>query len=159
MTNFKTTIYKLITDKRTIPFNSNGTGTIETKGSAVFGTGTAFKTEMPAGSWLVVENDDELRYVERVDSDTKAFLSQGFTSDISAGATPSIIPRKDVNVVAISIQILSGLEDGEVDGEVFPNGSSMTFTKESRDKSGKRDVIQPIIVDATGTEMQVLINI
>ena len=28
MANFKNTIYDVITDKRTIPYNSNGTGTI-----------------------------------------------------------------------------------------------------------------------------------
>ena len=40
MANYKNTTYELITDKRTVPFNANGTGTVVSLGINVTGTGT-----------------------------------------------------------------------------------------------------------------------
>jgi hypothetical protein len=158
MANYKNTVYNLITDKRTIPYNAAGTGTIETAGNWVIGTGTLFTTEMPRGSWLVDESQNEIRYVESVESDTKAYISQPFSIDITAGATPSIIHAKDTNVVSIALSCPSGASaDPTVDGVTFPKGNTVSFSKDSREKSGKRDLVDPIILDASATVTGVLV--
>lgn len=152
MANYKNTQYYLITDKRTIPFNSNKTGTISTSGKWVIGVGTSFSTEMPMGSWLVDESQNEIRYVEAVDSDTKALLSQPFTIDISGGTTPSVISRKDAAVVSIALSCPSTASaNPTIDGVSFPKGTTISFSKDSRDRSGKRDLVDPIILDASST--------
>lgn len=151
----KNTEYNLITGKQSVPESSSGTGTISTDGIVVNGTGTLFSTEMPKGSWLVDLSQNYMCQVDRVDSDTKAYLLDSFPVDLSS-VSPDIIPMKIMNVVAISVQIPSGLTDGEIDGEVFPQGTSITFAKD-RDHSAHRDLIDPIIVDGTGTQMQILI--
>lgn len=155
----KNSNYFLITDKRTIPFNQAGTGTLKTVGTTVLGTGTLFATEMPAGSWVVDLTQDEVRRVTRVDSNTRAYLSQEFTVDLAASTAVDLIPRNNDRAVSISVQIPAGSGDGEIDGQVMPEGTSLTFSKDSRSHSGGRDLVDPIIVDATGTEMQILISI
>jgi len=158
MANYKNTVYNLITDKRTIPYNANGTGTISTAGAFVIGTGTLFTTEMPRGSWLVDESQNEIRYVVAVDSDTKAILSQAFTVNIAALTTPSIIHAKDTNVVSIALSCPSTASaDPTIDGVSFPKGNTVSFSKDSRDKSGTRDMVDPIILDASATVTGVLI--
>lgn len=156
--NYKNTIYRLITDKRSVPFNSNGTGTIETVGTAVKGTATLFTTEMPVGSWLTDEAHNEVRKVLDVESDTLAYVGQAFSVDIAAMTTPSIIHAKNAKPVSIALQIPSGQANGTVDGEVFPAGTSISCSKDSRDHSAARDLIDPFIVDATGSQMQILIQ-
>lgn len=155
----KNSNYFLITDKRTVPFNQAGTGTLQTVGTTVKGTGTLFMTEMPTGSWVVDLAQDQIRRVIRVDSDTRAYLSQAFTSNLAALTTVNVIPRNNDRAVSISIQIPSSAADGEVDGQVLPAGTSITFSKDSRSHSGGRDLVDPIVVDATGTQMEVLISI
>lgn len=158
MANYKNTVYNLITDKRTLPYNSAGTGTISTAGAFVVGVGTLFTTEMPRGSWLVDESQNEVRYVLSVDSDTKAILSQAFTVNLAALTTPSIIHAKDTNVVSIALSCPSTASaDPTIDGVSFPKGNTVSFSKDSRDNSGKRDMVDPIILDASATVSGVLI--
>lgn len=158
MANFKNSLYYLVTDKRTVPANANATGTIKTVGTAVIGTNTLFKTEMPIGSWLVDESQDEIRQITRVESDTLAYFGNAFTSDISLGTTPSVIHSKDAKPVSIAVSIPASANDGEVDGATFTKGSSLSFSKDSTGRSDARSLVNPIIVDGTGTTIQVLIQ-
>lgn len=156
MANNKNSNYKYITDKRTVPFNETATGTASTNGKRVDGVATAFKTELQAGSWIVDLTNDEIRQVDNVVSDTVAYLTEAFTTDLVLGAF-EIIKNSNCAVVSISVQVPSGAAtDAEVDGETFPKGTSLTFSKDSRDSNKSKDFIDPIIVDATGTSVQVL---
>lgn len=155
--NYKNTIYYLVTTKQTVPANANGSGTVVTTGIAVQGTGTLFKTEMPVGSWLVDMTQYEIRRVIRVDSDTLAYLDVAFSSNVSSVA-PAIIPADKAKPVTISVSIPSGLGNGEVDHVVLTAGTGLTFSKDSRDHSAARDIVDPIIVNGTGTSMQILIQ-
>lgn len=141
--------YYLITDKQSIPSNVAGTGTISTHGLAIVGTGTAFQTELLAGSYLVVESAWEIRRVVRVDSDTLAFLEVAFTTDIVATA-PSIISKAKANPVEID------LKTSDV---ILLDNSSFTgilnISKSSRDRSSRRDLLEPVMVDATGGSLAV----
>lgn len=144
------TIYEVITDKRSLPFNSSGTGTITTNEYAIVGTGTLFKTEMPGGSYLVDLTNDEVRKVVRVDSDTIAFLEKPFTSEFSSD-TPEIVAAWQCKAKEISIET----EDAcEVNGAAFTGILNLVKADIG---SQRPNIIAPIIVDATGGSMNVLI--
>jgi hypothetical protein len=143
-------IYETITDKRSIPFNSSGTGTIATHGIAIVGTGTQFTTELRVGSYLVDLSQWEARRVYRVDSDTIAFLEKPFTLDIAALTVPEIVAQHQVKVKEISI---STAGTALVNNASFTG--SLTLSKASDSRSSRSDLIAPIIVDASGTQMQV----
>jgi len=121
------------------------------------GTGTLFHSQMRKGSWLVDIANDEIRVVDNVASDTEATLSNAFSSDLSSAA-PSIIANTDLNIKTISVGIESGLSDGEIDGIVFGNGKTYVFTKSGDGKDGFKSFIDPIIIDGTGTTIDVTIE-
>ena len=151
--------YYLVTTKTSVPAPANGTGTIGTQGIGIVGTGTKFITnsELQKGSWIVDTAQDEVRIVDRVDSDTVAYLREAFSSDITPGATPSIIHNTSLNVKEISVGIASGGVDGEIDGVVLVAGTSVVFSKSSDSKDGFKSFVDPIIVDGTGTSILVSI--
>jgi hypothetical protein len=157
MANYKNTDYFAVTGKQSIPENVSKTGTIETIGKAVIGTSTLFKTEIQAGSWIVDESQDELRKVVHVESDTLAYLDNAFTSDIAALTTPSVIPRTSLNIKSISVSISPLLADEEVEGVAFNAGAAMSWAKNGMDNRGIYGFIDPIIVDGTGTVINVAI--
>lgn len=159
MTNFTNTVPYKVTAKDTVPASVNGTGTIVTAGKGIVGTGTKFKSlgELQAGSYIVSLAADEIRLVLEIESDTFARLSQPFTSDLTS-ATPVIIRKRDLNIKTLSVGILSGASDGEINGSVLSNGTSEVFTKEGNSRSRKRDFVDPIIIDGTGTSITVSLN-
>jgi hypothetical protein len=145
----KQNIYEVVTDKRSIPFNQAGTGTITTFGTAIVGVGTAFLTELKAGSYLVSESQWETRRVYRVDSDTSAFMDEAFTSDLGSAA-PSIIPWYLAKAVEIDLKTSSNIL---LDNKAFTG--ILNISKASRDRSSARDIVKPIMVDATGGTLNV----
>lgn len=157
MANYKNTLYYLVTAKQTVPANITKTGTAVTTGTAVQGTGTLFKTEMPVGSWLVDMSQYEIRRVIRVESDTLAYLDVAFSSNVSSAA-PAIIPADKAKPVTISVSVPASGSDGAVDNVALAAGTGLTFSKDSRDHSAARDIVDPIIVNGTGTTMQILIQ-
>lgn len=157
--NYKNTIYKYLDDvKTTIPESITGTGTIETIGTRVIGTGTAFRSEIRKGSWIVDLTQDEIREVDSVESDTVAYIKQAFSADLPALTLLDKISATETSVVAISAQVpSSAAADATMDGEILPKGTSITFSKDSRDGNKSKDFIDPVIIDASGTTVQVLI--
>lgn len=137
-------IYASISDKRSVPFNSSGTGTIVTHGIAIVGTGTLFTTEMRVGSYLVDLAHNECRRVYRVDSDTLAFLEIPFSNDISASA-PEIIAAHQAKVKSIT---LSTSDSCAINGVAFTG--TFVVSRYGNDRSSRSDLIEPIIVDASG---------
>jgi len=154
-TNFKNTEYSLVTGNQTLPKSATASGTIETIGVAVKGTGTKFKTEMPQGSWIVDLSQSEIRRVVRVQDDTLAWFSHPFTADIAASTALEVIHERDTNVAALSAKAVGGAIF--IDGISLPEGESITFSKDSRDESAHRDLVDPIILDADGNSILALI--
>ena len=148
----KPLIYVVISDKRTIPFNTAGTGTIATYGIAIVGTGTLFKTEMPAGSYLADLTNNEVFRVVRVDSDTLAFLEKAFTSDIVGGSTPQIVENFKCKVKEVQLKTTGACF---IEGVAFTG--EKTISKLGNDRSARPDLIEPFVVDATGQTMGVTI--
>jgi hypothetical protein len=153
--NYSNNTYDVITDKRSIPYSSNGLGTISTSGITVVGVGTKFLSQMPMGSVLVDLNSWEWRKVLSVTSDTEATLTKPFTIDLAVLTVPNIIHETKLNNVEISLKVKDTDPDALLDNKVF-NGI-LTLSKASRETSSTRDFVDPIIVDASGTFMNVLI--
>lgn len=145
----KQLVRAVISDKRSVPFNASGTGTITTYGIKIVGTGTLFSTELQAGSYLVNLTTNEAIKVYRQDTDTKAFLEKPFAADITA-ATPQIISKAKAKVK--EIQLVTA-------GSCFIDGVAFTgtkgYNKNGDHKSGRPNLIEPIIVDASGSSMTV----
>ncbi len=161
MSNSKNTEYFLLDDeKRTLPFNETGTGTLSTNKLGVIGVNTLFMTELSNGAWLVDITNNEVRRVIRIDSDTYAILDEPFTNDLPALSIVDYIPGWKKNARNLSYVIPVYKQDmttqnpwGEVDGEDFPPGLPMSFSKENRDRSSSMDLVNPVFLDATGTQM------
>ena len=139
----KQTIYETISDKRSIPFNSAGTGTVSTRALAISGFGSIFTTEMRAGSYLVNLATNEAIRVIRVDSDTKAFLEKPFAADMTT-ITPQIIKAEQVKVKKIKLTTAAA---NFIDGKAFTG--TFENDKLGNDRSSRPDLIEPIIVDST----------
>ena len=148
MPNFSNNSYDPITDKRSVPFNQSGTGTIGTQTVAVEGVGTLFLSEMIAGSILVDLDSWEWRKVVRVDSDILAYIEKPFTVDLAPGTTPEIIPHTISRVKEISLSGTGLLENKAFSG-------ILTLSKASNEDSGRRGFVDPVIIDATGNQIKV----
>lgn len=68
--------------KGTIPLARTMTGTIESDGVNVLGTGTLFETELAVGDYLY-DDDGAVRQIKHIESETKLTLRQAFPSDVS----------------------------------------------------------------------------
>ena len=145
----KQDVFVVATDKRSVPANTAGTGTIVTFGKSIVGTSTLFKTEMKAGSYLVDLDQNECRKVVRVDSDAKAFLEIPFTSNLASG-TPQIIPWYASGPKLISVYSSGNYE---LNGETITGG--VTAEKTGNDRSGRRDLTEPVVIDATASGAQI----
>ncbi len=158
MTNFKNDkFYTIADDKQSIPVSASGTGTISTTGKAVKGVGTLFMSELRMGSWLVDLTQNEVRKVIRTESNTLVFLDNAFTVNIAALTTPNIISNTKLNIRQISVSIDPALANGEIDGTVLLAGAALEFGKPSDNSRNSFAFIDPLIADATGTEIQVTI--
>jgi len=158
-----TQFYKITAAKETVPASSNKTGTIETVGTSVIGTGTLFESEMQKGSWLVDLTQNEVREVMKVENDTLATLSDAFTLVIAGGTTPNVIKSDDLNIREISVAVPlvdsggASYAFGEIDGVELESGMPIAFGKNSDTKGNFKSFIDPIIANATGTVINVTI--
>ncbi len=138
-----------------VPFPIDGTGTIETVGTTINGTGTAFNTELEVGT-IIWDGDKEWRTVVSVKSDTLAVLDSAFSEDLAASSALFILAPKDNNAVEISA-IAKTVEWDLVTTEIatIPPLIPINLSKAHRDRTFKSDLIPPCIIDATGSEVVV----
>ena len=157
MANSKNTFTGSITDKRTIPYDSAKTGTIETVGKEVIGAGTLFTTQCKVGDFLVDLTQDEVHKIVSIDTATIMQIQEAFTVDIPAVTairiSPSVPRPKEISVL-----IPTGNAVGEIEGKSWDAGISWSASKMNKDRNGISDSIDPIVVDATGTTMLITIN-
>lgn len=153
--NYSNNIYDVITDKRSIPYSAPGTGTISTQSITVKGVGTKFLSEMPAGSVIVDLASWEWRKVVKVVSDTEAIIQKPFTVDLLPLTTPDIIHESKLSNIEISLKVKDGDPDALLDNKLF--SGILTISKANRERSSIKDFIDPIIVDASGTSVAILI--
>lgn len=152
-TNYSNNFYGVISDKRSIPFNTALTGTISTDNIFVIGVGTKFKTELPAGSWLLDLANWELRRVSSVEDDLKVILDHPFTSNIATLTVGQAIHVDRANAIEISMEVTASNPPAQLFGVSFTG--ILTLSKSSSTRSAQNDRVDPQIVDASGTEMRI----
>lgn len=84
---------------------SAGTLTLTNNSAAVFGSGTAFTTELVAGDFIVatVGGIPYTLPVKTVNSNTSATLVSNFTGPTQSGAAWSAVPRVALNMVTAAL--------------------------------------------------------
>jgi hypothetical protein len=150
-----TVYYSIVGVEDTIPASTTGTGTIAVTGTGVFGTGTDFKSEVQAGGWLVDFAQNEIRKIIKVNSDTSATLQESFTLDIAPSTALIFVAREDLNVRELSFY--ADTVDALLDGSTLQAGVAVDLGKTGNSKEHKTSFIDPVIIDATGTTVYVLI--
>lgn len=153
MSNSKNSQYYLVTTHTVVPAPTTKTGTIQTVGIHVLGTGTFFLAEIKNGDWIVDITNDECRYVTTRRDDTYLAIDSPFTSDFAPGTTLQVV-RSRAKEISVANE---GAAAGTVDGSAFEADSILTFSKAAKNPDGN-DFIDPIFVDGTGTSIAVLIT-
>lgn len=150
-------VYTIINSPSSVPLNQGLNGTVSTHGTAITGVNTHFLTDMPAGSYLVDLNAFECKRVVRVDSDTVAYLEEPFTSNLSSVSDCPYIPRWKAGPVEIYIDTMG--PQGAPGTTISINGANfrgtLTRSKAGRDRSGRRDLLAPIVIDPFNNDVQV----
>jgi hypothetical protein len=80
--------------------SANLTGTLTSTGKKVTGTGTAFRTDLCEGDYILNPTTDQIALVHRIESDTILFLESAFTADLS-GATCKRIKSKHLKSMKV----------------------------------------------------------
>lgn len=148
----RTQIYKsivaAISDKRTVPAPTAGTGTITTNG--VYFT-TSAASQLQVGDWVVDESQDEVRRVVELNYNeptTKGKLNAAFSSDLSA-LSLQYVAVEDINgVYSISISADYG-GDAEVNGVALKDGSTLNFSVPEGAAQSGVNPMEPLVVDGT----------
>lgn len=157
MANNNNVFYDTITNKRTVPYNSTKTGTIQTVGTDVIGTGTLFTTEVKVGDFLVDLTQNEVHKVVQIQDNTNMYIQEAFTVNLPA-ATAVVISPSVPRPKEISLLVPVGNPDGKINGKTLIAGAGFNVSKMAKDINGRPDFVDTIVVDATGTSMVVQIN-
>ncbi len=150
-TNYKNTVYDYFSnEENTFPRSVAKTGTISiTAGDkTVIGVGTLALTEFNIGDYVYILADSEIRKITSISSNTVFYIDRPFTNAVAA-ANLVVTPQSEYCEIAVCIPSASAA--GVLDGNVLPPGIGITWGKTGRTTSGQRDLIDPIIIDATGT--------
>lgn len=156
-TNYKNTVYDYFNNvKDTFPHSTTLTGTIEIAAGSktAEGAGTLATTELSIDDWVYNTTLNELRRVTGIASDTVFNIDYAFSSAVAALTDLVVVKKNNCDMYKeVSVTIPSGLSAGEIDGKTLPVGIGISFSKSSRgsENSGKSDIVDPIIIDATGT--------
>lgn len=138
------------TTKDTVPAKTAlAAQTIETVGTKVIGTDTAF-SQLNEGDYILDLANDEMRIIDTVVSSTEAYLKSAFTSNLAAGTALEMIFKKDF-VKEINIENVDA-GTATVDGQNLAAGKKISFSKIANRLSSKRGFIDPVILDATSSD-------
>lgn len=145
-----------ISDKRTVPAPTAGTGTITTDG--IYFT-TSANNQLQVGDWVIDESQDEVRQVVFLQdgSSTKGTINAPFSSDLSA-ISLQYVKFEDINgVYEISLAADYG-GDAEYNGVALKSGSSVTFRIPEGAALSSQTPMEPIIVDGTTNSVTAVVS-
>ncbi len=80
--------------------SGNLTGTLTSRGKTIDGTGTAFKTELSPGDYLLNPTTDDIQKIARIESDTLLFLEAAMTTPL-AGTTCDRIKNNNMKSIQV----------------------------------------------------------
>jgi len=144
-----------ITGLTVVPSPVALTGTIESEGKIVTGSGTSFLTELKEGDWIWDSGQEEVRQIKSISNRLEVIhLEKAFTADIAAPIALESVPDSDLEELGF---LNSGAGDATIDGNVLAPGEDVSFDKKAADTRGRKGFISPKVIDGTGTEVRVLI--
>lgn len=148
--------YTLSNAKNTFPLSVSKTGTIAIQATftRVIGTGTLFTKELEVGGWIYVPAQNEFRKITGIDTNTEMSIDKPFSAVVNAGT--ALLYIAPTVYCEIGVVIPPGLADGAINTQLLTNGIPVNWSKASRDNSGDRDLIDPVLLDATGTVMHII---
>jgi len=150
----KNSRYLALAAKESLPLSALKTGTISSAGNIITGVGTAFKSEVRPGDWIVdLVTNDELRKVISITDDTHLIVDEEFTLVLPA---LSVIRTVRSRAKMISVTNVGGA-NATLDGVNIIPGQTTTFPKSEKNPNGS-DFIDPIIVDPAATTITYIIQ-
>lgn len=147
----KNSRYYNLAAKDTVPASVAKTGTIDIAAGSknVVGTSTAFKSELKPGDWIVDLAQDECRKVMDIRDDEFLTIDSAFTGAVVGIAL--VVTRSRAKQVSVANV---GGANGTSDGANIVPAQTLNYGKADKNPDGK-DFIDPIIVDPTGTTIQI----
>lgn len=138
----------------TIPSGVAKSGTLDSDGLVVIGTGTDFQSLRP-GDWLYDAAQAEVRRIGSISkTETTQLLNIDTPFSVNLSAIPLVvIPAPEI--FSLTLYIKAGGVDGLVDGNTLPSGLKMTIGSSDGPKRGKSP-IDPVVVNGAGTSIAVL---
>jgi len=138
----------------TVPASQAKAGqTVSTDGRYVTGVGTSFKSDpnIVEGDWIFA--DGEVRRIERIMSDTSAYLDEAFTAPLVAD---NLFITKASRAREISLVNVGGAAT-TINGTVFSAGVSKTYGEDTMYGGVQRDFPDPLVIDGATSAIEVLI--
>lgn len=113
-----------------------GADTVAVLGRQITGTGTAFTTDYKKGDFIWLIDNDEIRRIENIVSDTEMTLELDATTD--ASTTHKVVPRQCFNSVSYLVDSVGAIT---VNGISVPASASDSFRTDLK--------FIPILIDST----------
>lgn len=146
----------VLTSQDSIPLSSVGSGTISSAvgfGNHIIGVNTAFLSELSIDDWIYIKAQNELAKVKSIQSDTELHLYDEFTVPLAAESF-DITPASRFTEISL---LVSGGANAKVDGKTLVPGTAITYSKASSAGSTRRQFVDPIDIDASGSEVTVTV--
>lgn len=144
-----------LTTLDTVPASVSKSGTVDIAAGSrwVVGTATSFKSDksIVEGDWIFVGG--ELSRIERIVSDTSMYLEDPIVGPIVA---QPLVTVKASRAREISLANIGGA-GALINGNAFAAGVVKTYGETEWYGGAQRDFPDPMIVDASGTTVEVLI--
>jgi len=113
-----------------------GADTVAVSGYDITGTGTAFTTDYQKGDYIWLIDNDEIRRIDNIVSDTKMTLEQSATTD--ASTTHKVVPRQGFKSVSFLIDSAGA---ANINGVSVPASASDSWTTHKK--------FIPVLIDST----------
>jgi len=113
-----------------------GADTVAVSGYDITGTGTAFTTDYQKGDYIWLIDNDEIRRIDNIVSDTKMTLEQSATTD--ASTTHKVVPRQGFKSVSFLIDSTGA---ANINGVSVPASASDSWTTHKK--------FIPVLIDST----------
>lgn len=114
-----------------------GADTVAVSGVQITGTGTAFTADYRKGDYIWLIDNDEIRRIDNIVSDTEMTLELSATTD--ASTTHKVVPRQGFNSVSYLVDSSAAVT---INGISIPASASETFRTDLK--------FIPILIDSTG---------
>lgn len=136
-----------ITTLTPFPLPEAKTGTVDSSGTVVKGTGTNFQKELQVGDWIW--DGSELKEIVGISYDRQILnIDSAFTVALS-GAALNIVPKSEYE--EISVSNVGGV-DTTLDGKTFKAGLSVNFDKAEKMPGS---TVDPLVLDGATSAITV----